>query len=298
LTYESPDGVAPPPPRKVYSLANSVAYATTSLADAALAIVAKYNASKWEMADGYTDYMQGAPAAAGQPVRAVSDSGYGSTPGNAMEMINWVNTDSAMGSMVPPVMRVTRGRKHSDHSAPDTWGLWCRKSLAKPDVQPNPRNRIAYGTQDPHFALAAVSIPGPNNTGVVFQASNAQESYSSDLSFQKGRPQARWTDAGGAKVELTGPEPLPANTPAVVSFTSAPGAQSLRVNSAVAGNATSSFAPGAYDQLLIGWGFLNYFPREGFGGHVYAVITGRGTPTPEEMEVLERYLGTLAGVGA
>jgi endoglucanase len=298
LTYESADGVPLPPPRKVYSLANPVAYAATSLADAALAIVAKYSASKWEMADGYTDYMQGAPAAAGQPVRAVSDSGYGSTPGNAMEMINWVNTDSAMGSMVPPVMRVTRGRKHSDHSAPDTWGLWCRKSLAKPDVQPNPRNRIAYGTQDPHFALAAVSIPGPNNTGVVFQASNAQESYSSDLSFQKGRPQARWTDAGGAKVELTGPEPLPANTPAVVSFTSAPGAQSLRVNSAVAGNATSSFAPGAYDQLLIGWGFLNYFPREGFGGHVYAVITGRGTPTPEEMEVLERYLGTLAGVGA
>jgi hypothetical protein len=52
----------------------------------------------------------------------------------------------------------------------------------------------------------------------------------------------------------------------------------------------ASFAPAGFDQLLIGWGFLRYYPREGFGGNVYAVIAGKGTPSPEEMAVLERYL--------
>jgi endoglucanase len=47
---------------------------------------------------------------------------------------------------------------------------------------------------------------------------------------------------------------------------------------------------------MIGWGFLNYFPGASFGGNVFAVITGRGTPTAAELGVLERYLGTTAGI--
>jgi endoglucanase len=299
LSYErTGGGLAPPPPRKVYSLSDPVAYAATSLPDAAMAIIAKYGACKWELSDGYTDYVQGTPATAGQVVRAVSDSGFGSSPGNAMEMLNWVNTDSrSMGPMVPPVMRVTRGRKHSDHSAPDTWGFWCRKSLAVPAVQPNPRNRVPYGTHDAHFAIAAVSLRSQNGGGVVFQASNARESHSSDLGFVDGRPQAKWTDASGTQVELAGAARLPPNTPAVVSFTCAAGAQTLRVNSAVAATGTGSLAAGGYDQFLIGWGFVNYYPRENFAGSIYAVITGKGVPTSDEMAVLERYLASTAGIG-
>ncbi|UUZ71441.1 hypothetical protein LP415_20825 [Polaromonas sp. P1(28)-8] len=152
-----------PPPRKVFSLADTVAYATTSLADAAMAIIAKYGACKWELADGHTDYLLGAPAAAGQVVRAISDSGYGSSPGNAMEMINWTNKDSsAMGAMSLPVMRLTNGRKNSDHTAPDTFGFWCKKSAPAAGVQPRPKNRVPYNLEDAHFALACVSIPGEN----------------------------------------------------------------------------------------------------------------------------------------
>ena len=76
-----------PPRRKAFSLSSTVAHAAASLPDEAMAIIAKYSAGKWEMADGHNDYLLGTPAAEGQAVRAVSDSGYGSSPGNAMEMI-------------------------------------------------------------------------------------------------------------------------------------------------------------------------------------------------------------------
>jgi endoglucanase len=292
LTYVSAPGHVPaPPPRKIHSLSDPVAYAATSLADAAMAIIAKYGACKWDLADGYTDYLQGAPASQGQVVRAISDSGYGSSPGNAMQMINWINMDSsAMGTMRPPVMRVTNGRKNSDHSAADTWGFWCRKPLGTPGLQPNPKNRVGHGMQNDHFAIAAVSVPGPDNTGVVFQASNSAEAYFSELSFSKSQPQARWTDASGAKTELTSPKRLEANAPAIISFTSSAGSQRLRINSGVVASSAASFAPSAFDQLLIGWGFLKYYPRAGFGGNVYAVIAGKGAPSHEEMAVLERYL--------
>ncbi len=296
LTYTASGGQPPPPPRKVYSLTNPASYAATSLPDAALAILAKYSASKWELADGYTDYMLGSPAAAGQPVRAVSDSGYGSSPGNAMEMINWINDSAGMGTMRVPVMRVTNGNKNSDHSAGNTAGFWCRKTVPLAEVQPNPRNRAPYSIADPHFSLAAVSVPGASNSGIVFQASNAGVLYASELLFSNSRPQAKCVDSTGASVVLTAPGALTPNAPAVVTFTSAPGAQTLRVNSSIVGSGTATFTGSPLDQLMIGWGFQEYYPRAGFAGNIYAVVTGRGTPTAVELTVLERYLGTTAGL--
>jgi len=297
LTYTASAGAVGPPPRKVYSLSDPVAYAATSLAEAAMAIIAKYSACKWEMADGYTDYMQGSPAGAGQPVRAISDSGWGSGFGNAMEMLNSINTDSsAMGSMSVPVMRVANGRKNTDHSGSNTAGFWCRKTVPLAGAQPNPRNRVPYTVGDAHFAVAAVSVPGSGNTGVVFQASLAAHVYASELAFSNSQPQARITDPTGTSVVMTSPAQLPANQPAVIAFTSVPGAQRLRVNSAVVSSGSATFAASPFDQLLIGWGFQEHFPRAGFGGNVYSVIAGRGAPTVAELGVLERYLGTTAGL--
>lgn len=299
LTYTSGGQLSGqvPPPRKIFSLNDPVAYAATSLPDAARAIMAKYSACKWELSDGYTDYLQGAPAVAGQPVRAISDSGYGSSPGNAMEMINWVNkANGGMGTMSVPVMRVTNGKKNSDHTVQDTWGFWCKKSVAKAGVQPNPRNKVPYNIADPHFALVAASVPGLYNAGVLFQASQAEQSYTSELNFTNGFPGVKWVDASGQKVELASPTKLVANTPAVLAFTSAPGAQKLRINSAAVASAAATFSPSAYNQLLIGWGYLSYYPRGGFRGHIYAVITGKGAPTAGELGVLEKYLGTTAGI--
>lgn len=299
LSYTSDGqlGGQTPPPRKIYSLSDPVAYAATSLTDAAMAIIARYSACKWELADGHTDYLQGGPAADGQRVLAISDSGYGSRAGNAMEMLNWTNKDSsAMGSMSLPVMRVTNGKKNSDHTVSETFGFWCKKSVVTP-VKPITRNLVPYNIEDAHFAIAAVSVPGLNNTGPVFQASLAEHIYSSDLGFSNSQPQAKWFDITGQTLVLTSPTRLPANAPAVIAFTSAAGAQKLRVNSVAVASASATFVPSPFNQMLIGWGFLGYYPREGFRGNVYSVITGKGAPTPGELAVLERYLGTTAGIG-
>lgn len=297
LSYASASaGLLPPPPRKIYSLGDPVAYAATSLADAAMAILAKYSACKWDLADGHTDFMGGYPAADGQAVRAIADSGYGSSAGNAMEMLNWTNKDGAMGAMTLPVMRVSGGRKHSDHSAPDTWGFWCRKSLPVAGVQANPRNRVPYGTHEPHFCIVALSIAGSWNSGVIFQASHTAERQCSEINLNNSQPQAKWTDAAGKTVLLASPARLALNTPAVVSLTCMAGAQSLRVNRAVVASAAESFNPRGYDQLLLGWGFQGYYPQGGFMGNLYAAITGKGVPSAAEMDVLERYLGALAGM--
>jgi hypothetical protein len=294
LTYTSNRQV--PPARKIYSLADPVAYEATSLWDAAMAILAKYSACKWEMSEGYTDFLQGAPAADGQTVRAITDSGWGSSPGNAMEMLNWINKDGAMGTMSLPVMRSLNGRRFTDHSVWDTFGFWCKKSEVQPGVQPNPRNRVPYNIQDAHFAIAAVSVPGTGNTGVVFQASKSEDYHTSELAFANSQPQARWVDVNGQTVQLTSPTRLAANTPAVVSLTSVPGAQRLRVNSAVAGSASATLAPSQFTQMMIGWGLLGYYPRGGFMGNIHAVVAGKGAPTTAELGVLERYLAMTAGI--
>ena len=296
LTYSSSQ-MPVPPARKVYSLADPVAYASTSLGDAAMALVAKYSACKWEMADGYTDYMQGAPAADGQRVRAISDSGYGSSPGNAMEMLNWINKDMGpAGTMEAPVMRVTNGRKNTDHTYWDTFGFWCKKCESLAGVQANPRNRVPYNVNDAHFAIAAVSVPGQWSNGTVFQACKAEDYFLADLGFSNSQPQAKWVDANGMTVQLVSPTQLSANAPAVLSLTSVPGAQRLRVNSAVVGSASATMGPGACTQMTLGWSFYGYYPRGGFGGNMYAVITGKGAPTASELNVMERYLGATAGV--
>jgi endoglucanase len=295
LTY-SAGGAQVPPPRKVYSLADPVAYASTSLTDAAMAILARYSASKWEMSDGHTDYMQGTPAADGQQVRAICDSGFGSSVGNAMEMVNWINKEGDMGGMSVPVMRTTNGKKHTDHTVYDTFGFWCKKSESMPGIQANPRNKVPYNAQDSHFVIAAVSVTGTYNTGIAFQASKTEEYQTSELGFVNSQPQARWVDANGQTVELTSATRLTANQPAVIAMTCVPGAQRLRVNSSVAGSSSASMGASSFTQMLIGWGYIGYYPRDGFMGNIYSVIAGKGAPSTSEMAVLEKYLATTAGV--
>ena len=279
-----------PPARKVYSLTDPVAHASTSLGNAAMAIIARYGACKWDLTDGYTDYMLGTPAANGQVVRAVADSGYGSSPGNAMEMINWTNKETpAMGRMSLPVLRVAQGRKSSVHET-NTFGFWCKKSVPEADMRPNPANRVPYNIEDRYFAIAAVGIAAKSTSGLVFQASQAEENHACDLGFSNGHPMVRWEDAKGQKVELTAPDKLMPNKLSVLSFTCAPDEQALRVNSELVESASATFAPGQFSQMLIGWGFRSYYPQEGFTGNIHAVITGKGVPTAKELAILERYL--------
>jgi endoglucanase len=284
-----------PPPRKVYSLADPVAHAATSLPEAAHAILARYSASKWELTDGFTDYLQGRPAGDGDTVRAVADTGFGSSVGNTMDMLNWFNQDGPnMGPLVPPTLRQSGPRKHSDHSAPGCTGFWCHKPVPTA-AQPNPRNRMLYDLQDAHFVVAAVRAPAAGRSGVLFQASRPQTPWVAELAFDGGRPQARWVDINGQSVVLNAPA-VAAGAPVVVALRSAQGAQQLRVNSAVAGTASANFAPSVFGQMLIGWGFTGEVPAPSFGGGVHTVMTGRGNPTVAEMGVLERYAASTAGI--
>jgi hypothetical protein len=82
----------------------------------------------------------------------------------------------------------------------------------------------------------------------------------------------------------------------VIALTSVPGAQRLRVNSSVVGSASATFVASQCDQMLIGMGFTEYYPREPFNGNIYSVVTGQGAPTPQELAVMERYLASTAGV--
>ncbi len=292
LSYTSigSPAVPVPPPRKVFSLNDPVAHASTSLEDAAMAIIARYGACKWDMADAYTDYMLGAPSGSGQVVRAVSDSGYGSSPGNPMEMLNWTNTETpAMGRMSLPVLRVANGRKSSGHQA-ETSGFWCKKAVPEADIRPNPVNRVPYNIEDRYFAIAAVGIAAKDSSGLVFQASQTEASHACELAFSNGQPVVRWEDAKGRKVELTSPDKLAPNKLSVLTFTCAPEDQALRVNSALVDSGKATFAPGHFNQMLLGWGFKDYYPQEGFSGNIYAVITGKGVPTTSELAILERYL--------
>ena len=128
----------------------------------------------------------------------------------------------------------------------------------------------------------------------MFQASKAEDSHYTDLSFNSSQPQARWLDVHSKAVVLTSPTRLALNIPTVVGLTSVAGSQQLRVDSEVVAKASSTFSPSPFGQMLIGWGYSNFYPRDGFRGHVYGVITGKGAPSADELVVLERYLRALA----
>jgi endoglucanase len=293
----SASGAQVPPARKVYTLSDPVAHATSRLSEAAMAILARYAGCQWLMADGYTDFMLGRPAADGQTVRAIADSGFGSSLGNAMEMLTWVNDQGpASGGMRLAVMRSARGKPYSDHTAPNTCGFWCKKSLPLPGLQPQPRNRVPYHLEGEHFAIAVVGVPGGQHSGVIFQASSAEHAYYAELSLMNNQPAARFRDARGQTLQLISPEKLRPQQPVVLSLTCAPGAQRLRINARHVAGGSVVFAPSAFSQFLIAGGFLDYSPRNGFAGHVYAVITGQGAPTMSELAVLERHLASQAGL--
>jgi endoglucanase len=293
ITYKTGSARPMPAPRKIFSLSNPVLYSATSLTDAALAIMAKYNISKWDMSDSYTDYMLGSPSEESEVVRAVADSGYGSTARNTMEMLNWINKESNMGDMKIPTLKTINGKKSSDYSAENTWGLWCKKSVKNLGIQANPDNKTLYNIEDSYFTLACVSAQ--NSNGVIFQASQAEENFMAELGMSNNAPTARWVDINNQNVNLVGGV-LPANTPTVLAFTCAPGNQTLRVNSQVKSSSKSYFAASQFNQMLIGWGFINYYPRGSFGGNIFGVLTGKGNPSNDELVILEKYLASLGGV--
>jgi hypothetical protein len=209
-----------------------------------------------------------------------------------------INTDSnTFGTLAVPVLRTVDGRRCSDHGGDDVAGFWCRKATPEPGKQPNPRERVPYNLQDEHFAMAVISMPGASHTGVVFQASKAEDGQLSEIALVEGRPQARFVDAKDQQVTLASPRALEPRRPVVLTLSSAQGRQVLRVDGELVATGSATFAPSTFTQLLIAWGFVRYWPRGGFRGNVFAVAAGKGRPSDAELAVMERYLRSFAAAG-
>jgi len=296
LTYTNgASGQQLPPARKVYALVDPVAREAVQPREAALTLIARYRACKWDLTDGYTDFMLGRPAGQGEAVRAVADSGFGSSPGNAMEMLNWMNQEGPnRGPLRPATMHTDGGRQRADLSAPDCTGLWCKKVIPG-ETFPNPRNRVPYNLADPHFVIAVVSVSRPDQAGTVFHAGTTGGYWFSELAFVNGLPQARWEDTLSRQSYLTSPDRPTPGVPLVMSLVYAPGRQQLRVNTEIIKTSAVELVSAPLENLMIGWGMHGRKPQPSFGGEVYGVIAGAGAPTDAEMQVMERYFLAAAG---
>ena len=143
------------------------------------------------------------------------------------------------------------GQRASEHG-PDTWGLWCKKSVSVPGVQAQPRNRVPFDLEDAHFVVVALSVPLATSSGVVFQASRAEGRQCSEMALFRGQPQLRFVDASGQTVQLRSPLRLAPHLPVVLTLSCTAGLQQLRVNAEVVARSAATIAPSVFSQLLIG----------------------------------------------
>ena len=302
VTYAIPGGAQVPPPRTVYAYSDPVTLANTNLADAAKTLIGKYKCAFWNMADAYTDYLNGAACAQGSTVRAVSDSGNMSSLLNPMHMLNWYNTQGGnMGgdlSVLPTWGKDPSGNPYMDVSAAGSHGLWCKKILPGSDANsfysPNPTNVVPFGLHQSHFCLAAINLQS-QGTGVVFEAVQNEQSYRASLTVASGVPQLQIEDANGQTQTIAGPAALATNSPVVLSYSVVPGTQLLRQNGAQLGSSAVTFATTPFNAMHIGSGYESYYETAAAPVKVYGVLVGQGNITASELWVLEKYMATLNG---
>jgi hypothetical protein len=255
------------------------------------ALLNRHQGSAWDMAHAFTDYVQGAAARDGQPVRAVADSGTG-----RLAMLHFFATDEMPDAgWKPPALRVADGRPAIECGGEKGFGLWCRTGAVQAGVRPRPAPSVPFGLHDDHVLMAVVRAGGPGSTGIVLQASTAEEGHASELVLEDGKPRARLVDAKGRETALTAPHALEPGKPVVLTLVSGPAGQQLRVDGQSVATAQQRLEPAAFSQLLIGAGFTRYYPKAGFRGLLHGALVLRGRPADAELADLERWVRSLAG---
>lgn len=293
-----------PPPYKVFSLTDPVAYAATNLSDAAHCILAKYKAGKWEIKHGFTDYLDNVAvlSGVGQEIRAIRDSGYAGTVQNPMGMrLTW-NKDAHMQTgenNITPLMAVAAGVKSADMNTYTTNGWWCKKQTPTPDDErPNPTVKAMFKISDPHFMLAAAKSGNP--FGKLAGNTNAND-YVRSVMFCDGSniPKLEIVDGAYTTTTLTSAAgALPLNTNSVISCRIASGDQRLYINNVERASAAVaiSAAGGATANLnnhSMATAFWHYYPSDNWLGNYYGCIIGKGALTVAEHTVLHNYMATL-----
>lgn len=296
LHYRAPDrppGVPLPPGRRIPGAGVAEPQA------AARSLMARWGASCWRAADAWTDYVGGAPARPGEVVRAIADSGFGGRVDRPMEMVCSLNTDCPPGggAWQPPRLAARDGLSGLACGDAGRWGLWCRMPTPEAGVLPRPGNRMPFDLQDPQLLMAWL-VPEAGSTGVVLQASQPEGRHLAELALDGGVPQARWVQPDGRQMLLRAPRPLPPGRPVVLAAGSGPDGAWLRVGGERVAAAGQQLSAGVFTQLLLGWGFVHWWPQPGFRGLLLAALAARAEPDAQALDLVERHLASAASGGA
>lgn len=301
ISYTRPDGGQVPPTRKVYSLTDPVAYATTSLPDAANAILAKYKAARFLASNAYTDHLNGTAAtAAAQVVRALDDSGWGSSFGNIHDMVNWLNTESYVQTenIVIPKLGIANTKPYLDFDTANTFGFWCKKMVPNvngANTQPNPKDRPLYDLTDSFFQIVTCAVNNQFVNGVAIESAKTEASTHARIKFANAVPRMEFIDGANVNTVITSSGGALANNVAnVIAMTSAPGNQKLYVNKVQTGSAALTMTADYFNSHLIGYGYHDYYPQESLQGRIWGAVFGKGAITVPELGVLSDYMATLA----
>lgn len=306
ITYSATSTVTVPQPRTLYSYSNPVALATTNLSAAAMAIIGKYNAIKWVAADAYTDYMVGSAAAYGSPVRAISDSGYASQEGNAFGAICHLNKEGGFNArefIEIPTMGSLGGKPCVSFKTASTMGLWSKK--AKPTntaddgadalVQPLPVDKLPFTSiASAHFAVVGLARDAAAATGAAWGVFRDVDGTHSKLTFTGNKPQLEFRDRNySSYAAVVAPASITAATTVVIGAQISPTVQRLRVNRVEVASASHTLVDSRVNSMWLMGGFSDYYINESYRADFFGLISGAGSPTSAEMNVLEQYIQTL-----
>lgn len=302
-------GTGAPASLQVFSQSSPAGIA--SLAGAASALCAKYDAAKWEMRHAFTDYNVGGIACqAGSTLRAVRDSGYATKQNNIYDMKSWwhnelpdVDKHGNNPDYAPPKAALLAGRIVFDGSSiASTSGLWCKKRVPMASAtkslnsDPSPQDKALFNLHDSFFVVAAFrTLTVAPTDGIIFAAAQSEDTHYVSMGFN-GSAQARmrWVDTAGGTQQIVG-STLSASANHTMSMRFAPGSQVFRVDGVQVGTLSSAIAANSnFDVMLIGANFYNFFLRDaGFNGYIIGVIAGKGNPTTTELAAMENYLLSL-----
>lgn len=288
-----------PPVMHFYSM-DPVTYQATDAVIAGRACLAKYKAREWLASNCYTDYMGGNLVGAGGVPRAVYNSGFGEDYFNADGMKIWITPSYDSANFAIPTLTLDgNGKTYVEFAGTNVWGFWSHKRYPNQEganTENTCVNQTPFLNTDSFFQISSVAIPSQTLSGVVFATNNEQGSEKATLEINAGKASMVIRDgAYGAPTQTTDPAVMSVNTPHILTMTSAPGAQVLRMDGTQKGTSAANPAAAHFSSQEIGFIYDNYFPNTGWGGKWYASIAGKGAPTAGELFVMEQYLALLSG---
>jgi endoglucanase len=307
LSYTRTGGGQVPPPRKVYSVIDPVSLAATNLTNGARAILAKYKAAIWLASDAYTDFLEtdAVPSPNGGKVRAISDSGFGSTLDNPLEMIQFANEDvpSHDWQAAPVAATDPNGVRYVNFEATGvTRGLWCRKrkpGLDQSEYDPFPLNRNPADLNTPLFIVTGIRVTNQFAGGRIAEVNDSQGSTRVSLNLNGAKPMMEFMNDSFTTIgNATSANAMSLNLPHVVSLKSKSGAQSMRLDRTTVATTAFALPANTCDSVQLGGGMESYYPASNMSGGMYLAILGIGDIAANELDIVEQYAQAICNTAS